>query len=81
MNVKILKELLEESINETEVTEKELKRLASAIFLVENHYAGDLNKVSEWLKKANLNLGGATPEQLVLSGKSDKLCLFLESLK
>lgn len=71
-------ELLNDEL--AEMDSEQAIRLCRALSGVERFYAGDSSKVASWLQKPNLNLGGSSPRDLIVKGRSDRLCLFLERI-
>lgn len=53
------------------------RMLAEVIIELHIFFDSDMDKVETWLSAENLNLGGASPMQLILLGKIKKLHQFV----
>jgi putative toxin-antitoxin system antitoxin component (TIGR02293 family) len=62
-------------------TEERLKELAAALEFVADTFEGDINKTRFWLNTPNPNFGGATPKNLIVRGRYNKLLKFILAAK
>jgi uncharacterized protein (DUF2384 family) len=62
-------------------TEDRLKELAAALEFVADTFDGDVTKTRFWLNTPNPNFGGATPKNLILRGRYNKLLKFILAAK
>ena len=64
----------------SKVKEK-LKELAGALEFVAETFGGDERKTKFWLKTPNPNFGGATPRDLIIRGRYQKVLQFILAAK
>lgn len=62
-------------------TEERLKELAAALEFVADTFEGDVTKTRFWLNTPNPNFGGATPKNLILRGRYNKVLKFILAAK
>jgi uncharacterized protein (DUF2384 family) len=62
-------------------TQERLKELAAALEFVADTFNGDINKTRFWINTPNPNFGGATPKNLIIRGRFNKLLKFIIAAK
>jgi hypothetical protein len=62
-------------------TKDKITELAGALEFVADSFNGDVKKAKAWFKMPNLNFGGASPRELILRGKKNKVLQFILSSK
>jgi hypothetical protein len=60
-------------------TKEKIAELAGALEFVAESFDGDTKKAKTWFKMPNLNFGGASPRELILRGKKNKVLQFILS--
>lgn len=58
-------------------TKEKIAELAGALEFVADSFNGDTKKAKAWFKMPNLNFGGASPRELILRGKKNKVLQFI----
>ncbi len=58
-------------------TKEKISELAGALEFVAESFNGDTKKAKAWFKMPNLNFGGASPRELILRGKKNKVLQFV----
>ena len=62
-----------------DLKDKEDLMMAEILMYLDGFFNGDYEKMKLWVTSKNLHLGGISPLNLILAGRTDKVLLFVKS--